>query len=125
MLAVTLSLLTVQSQVLSWPVYGVMILQALKEHCSLTGHAHRESGQEVTRAPKGGKQKSLAAVQPAVPLELTVQPIADSVEMERCSALHLPMVQVYGTMKPFLHDLVRKPSQNNVLPAMQSYLSLG
>lgn len=54
-------------------------MQALREHCSLSGH-------DPSKAPKPSKQKqSLAAVQPAVPLELTVQPVPDQVEMERCS----------------------------------------
>ncbi|KAL3145939.1 hypothetical protein ABBQ38_015299 [Trebouxia sp. C0009 RCD-2024] len=54
--------------------------KALREHCSLSGH-------DPSKAPKPSKQKqSLAAVQPAVPLELTVQPVPDQVEMERWGA---------------------------------------
>ncbi|KAL0046804.1 hypothetical protein WJX82_010406 [Trebouxia sp. C0006] len=51
--------------------------KALREHCSLSGH-------DPTRAPKSSKQKlSSASVQPAVPLELSVVPVPDQVEMER------------------------------------------
>ncbi|KAL0037828.1 hypothetical protein WJX79_000733 [Trebouxia sp. C0005] len=54
--------------------------KALREHCSLSGH-------DPTRASKSSKQKlSLVSVQPAVPLELSVEPIPDQVEMERWGA---------------------------------------
>ena len=54
------------------------VIQALREHCSLSGH-------DPSRPAKPSKQKQgLAPVQPAVPLELTVDPIPDQVEMERC-----------------------------------------
>ena len=65
-------------------------MQALREHCSLSGH-------DPSKAPKPSKQKqSLAAVQPAVPLELTVQPIPDEVEMERFSCLPAPALHVWS-----------------------------
>lgn len=61
--------------------HALLFTQALREHCSLSGH-------DPTKSPKPSKQKqSLAPVQPAVPLELTVQPIPDQVEIERCSDL--------------------------------------
>ncbi|DBA80727.1 hypothetical protein WJX77_005653 [Trebouxia sp. C0004] len=51
--------------------------KALREHCSLSGH-------DPTRGPKSSKQKlSSASVQPAVPLELSVEPQPDQVELER------------------------------------------
>ena len=63
------------------PVCGfsdlTLVIQALREHCSLSGH-------DPSKAAKPSKQKQgLAPVQPAVPLELTVDPIPDQVEMER------------------------------------------
>lgn len=52
-------------------------VQALREHCSLSGH-------DPSKVPKSSKQKhSLAPVQSAVPLELSVQPVPDQVEMDR------------------------------------------
>ena len=60
----------------------VSVIQALREHCSLSGH-------DPSRLAKPSKQKQgLAPVQPAVPLELTVNPIPDQVEMERCCDKH-------------------------------------
>ncbi|KAL3155854.1 hypothetical protein ABBQ32_012863 [Trebouxia sp. C0010 RCD-2024] len=54
--------------------------KALREHCSLSGH-------DPSKAPKPSKQKqNLAAIQPAAPLELIVQPVPDEVEMERWGA---------------------------------------
>lgn len=63
----------------------ISIMQALREHCSLTGH-------DPGKASKPSKQKQgVAPVQPAVPLELTVDPIPDQVEMDRCCAFHTPV----------------------------------
>ena len=58
------------------------VIQALREHCSLSGH-------DPSKVSKPSKQKQgLAPVQPAVPLELTVQPVPDQVEMERYCDFH-------------------------------------
>lgn len=68
------------------PVWGLsdlsLVIQALREHCSLSGH-------DPSKAAKSSKQKQgLAPVQPAVPLELAVVPISDQVEMERYCDIH-------------------------------------
>lgn len=61
------------------------VMQALREHCSLSGH-------DPSKASKPSKQKQgVAPVQPAVPLELTVDPIPDQVEMDRCCAFPKPV----------------------------------
>lgn len=61
------------------------IVQALREHCSLSGH-------DPSKASKPPKQKQgVAPVQPAVPLQLTVDPIPDQVEMDRYCGFHAPV----------------------------------
>ena len=63
-------------------------MQALREHCSLSGHDPgknpRSPKQNNTTTNK--QQQSPAPVQPAVPLTLTVQPEPDQVEMDRYGA---------------------------------------